>query len=155
MADDEINVGRRWNEIALVNILDLYGVEASWQILFVIGHTFTPNIIFNCQMNVATKKNKTRIKLRTKLKRWKVSIDMKQLCKKNKSEVVDQHGHGLHAWQLLWKVLPKEEVHLEGLIKGITKIIEEDEHEIRHLNIHTYALKWWASKRYATFWNFY
>jgi hypothetical protein len=29
MADDEINVGRRWNEIALVNILDLYGVEAS------------------------------------------------------------------------------------------------------------------------------
>jgi hypothetical protein len=29
MADDEINVGRKWNDIALVNILDLYGVEVS------------------------------------------------------------------------------------------------------------------------------
>jgi hypothetical protein len=29
MADDEINVGRRWNDIALVNILDLYGVGVS------------------------------------------------------------------------------------------------------------------------------
>jgi hypothetical protein len=36
MADDEINVGRRWNDIALVNILDLYGVGVSWRILFVI-----------------------------------------------------------------------------------------------------------------------
>jgi len=26
-----------------------------------------------------------------------VSIEMKQLCRKNKLEVVDQHGHGLHA----------------------------------------------------------
>jgi hypothetical protein len=29
MVDDETNVGRRWNDIALVNILDLYGVEVS------------------------------------------------------------------------------------------------------------------------------
>jgi hypothetical protein len=29
MANDETNVGRRWNDIAIVNIFDLYGVEVS------------------------------------------------------------------------------------------------------------------------------
>jgi hypothetical protein len=53
-----------------------------------IGHTFAPNTIVNCQMNVIEKKNKSR--------RWKVNTDIKKLCQKNKLKVVDQHGHALH-----------------------------------------------------------
>jgi hypothetical protein len=29
VANDETNVGRRWNDIAFVNILDLYAAEVS------------------------------------------------------------------------------------------------------------------------------
>jgi hypothetical protein len=43
-------------------------------------------------MSVIGKKNKSR----TKSRRWKVNTNVKKLCQKNKLEVMDQHGHGLH-----------------------------------------------------------
>jgi hypothetical protein len=57
-----------------------------------IGHTFALNIVINYRMSVIRKKNKSRLKL----KRYKVNTNVKKLCQKNKLEVVDQHGHGLH-----------------------------------------------------------
>ncbi len=115
-----------------------------------IRHTFTLNNIVNCEMNVITKKNKSR----TKLKRWMVTIDVKKLCQKNKLEVGDQHGHGVNAWKILWKVPPNEKVHLEGLIKPLWKILKRWTWNSKHSSIHTHSFKWWGGKRCATSWNF-